>query len=211
MFSFQQSVVLFFARFWSVTGRSSRSEFWWGFLLYLILTFLIELASKVLAPIFGSIIVNASFVIYLVIVCSMMCLTARRLHDRGLNGLWCLLYLIPLLGVLILAFIALKPSFAFSNRFGIDPTSDVIGHYNFYAKRHFVRHGAYFGQTIHDYQGYQGDPNFTHHHHNQGGAGTDPFAGGFGESPFKEHFRNNQQQAPNNGASSGRRNNNGNM
>lgn len=190
MFSFKQSAILFFARFWSLTGRSSRAEFWWGALLIFIIQALLSVLMRPLQFAIGDTAYLLIDILLLALTIAFACLFIRRLHDRCMRWYWVLFTLIPVLGWIFVVCVGLKPSFSFSNRYGIDPTSDVEGHFNFYGHRHFVRHGVYYGQTIHDYKGYQGDPNFSFRRD----GGGEPFQDGFGPSPFQDYFRNKGQQ-----------------
>lgn len=78
--SFAEAVKLNFARITDFKGRSRRSELWWNYLAYTILTFCFSLllgTNYMLAAII-------SFILQLVIVP----VTIRRMHDGGHSGIW---------------------------------------------------------------------------------------------------------------------------
>ena len=78
--SFAEAVKLNFARITDFKGRSRRSELWWNYLAYTILTFCLSLllgTNYMLAAII-------SFILQLVIVP----VTIRRMHDGGHSGIW---------------------------------------------------------------------------------------------------------------------------
>lgn len=78
--SFAEAVKLNFARITDFKGRSRRSELWWNYLAYTILTFCFSLllgTNYMLAAII-------SFILQLVIVP----VTIRRMHDGGHSSIW---------------------------------------------------------------------------------------------------------------------------
>ena len=78
--SFAEAVKLNFARITDFKGRSRRSELWWNYLAYTILTFCFSLllgTNYMLAAII-------SFILQLLIVP----VTIRRMHDGGHSGIW---------------------------------------------------------------------------------------------------------------------------
>ena len=78
--SFAEAVKLNFARITDFKGRSRRSELWWNYLVYTILTFCLSLllgTNYMLAAV-------VSFILQLVIVP----VTIRRMHDGGHSGIW---------------------------------------------------------------------------------------------------------------------------
>ena len=92
-----ESVTSVFRNFVNFNGRARRSEFWWfalfAFLSQIVLNFV---------PILGSI-------YSLVLLLPSLAVTARRLHDTNRTAWWMLLYLVPIVGIIVLAimFIAL--------------------------------------------------------------------------------------------------------
>ncbi|MDO5617968.1 DUF805 domain-containing protein [Kocuria sp.] len=129
---FLQAIGLFYRRYFVLLGRSSRSEYWYGFLYGTALQVLLALAF-VLAG-------GTSFLAYftappgteagaaavvdfigqgvgLVHVIPSVTSTVRRLHDAGYSGWFFLIALLPLLGPVILLFFLLRPSVPLSPEF----------------------------------------------------------------------------------------------
>lgn len=78
--SFAEAVKLNFARITDFKGRSRRSELWWNYLVYTILTFCLSLLLGTNYILIAVI----SFFLQLVIVP----VTIRRMHDGGHSGIW---------------------------------------------------------------------------------------------------------------------------
>ena len=103
------AIRLFFKNYFNFTGRSSRSEYWWFLLAYLIITVVIAILEALIIGIdyAGSGVVSNLF--NLVTLIGWLSLTARRLQDRGHTGWWQFAYLIPIIpliyfGILFLEF-----------------------------------------------------------------------------------------------------------
>lgn len=79
--SFAEAVKLNFARITDFKGRSRRSELWWNYLMYVILTFCLSLLLGN-----GNLIVLA--IISLILQLAIVPVTIRRMHDRGHSGIW---------------------------------------------------------------------------------------------------------------------------
>ena len=101
-----QSVLSKYAVF---SGRASRSEFWWWYLvctIYQIVGFLI--GSFLITSIggnqaYGEDVANLIIIIVsLPILLPTLAVSVRRLHDLNRSGWWYLLILIPLIGPIIL-------------------------------------------------------------------------------------------------------------
>ena len=71
-------------------GRARRQEFWMFTLFYCLASILV---SMIFLPLFGSLLMLGLLVPSLAV-------NVRRLHDVGKSGLWMLLYLIPIVGVI---------------------------------------------------------------------------------------------------------------
>lgn len=112
--SFSESVCNFFTKIFSVEGTASRAEFWYGALMYLILSVSIILytlfASKnMMISLFeyenGAYIV-LFFDIFMGLLVAFLFVAlisagARRLHDTGKSAHYLWMYLIPLVGYII--------------------------------------------------------------------------------------------------------------
>lgn len=99
MFSTKQALNLAIARIFSITGRSSRAEFWWicfilfflSFFLGTIATFSMFLFSPLEVLVYS---LFGLFGVFLVSLLVLIPISIRRLHDINLSGWW-LIVLIP--------------------------------------------------------------------------------------------------------------------
>ncbi|KEJ88753.1 DUF805 domain-containing protein [Sulfitobacter donghicola] len=110
-----------FVHIFNFSGRSTRSEFWWPYLLfttiYLVATVFDALTFISLVQQHGQNAIlelgAASFaspLIALVIFVPILSLSIRRLHDAGFSGFWLLISFIPIVGWLALFVMYLLPS-----------------------------------------------------------------------------------------------------
>ncbi len=118
-------------KYGSITGRASRSEYWWFVLFYTIGTLILGYFAG-----FASIITSAygyedviflsgpGGILFIIFVLAMIipCITVsiRRLHDLDRSGWWFLVSLIPL-GSLLLSIYFLFKGTDGANSFGEDP------------------------------------------------------------------------------------------
>jgi len=88
-----------YSRFWKkyavFSGRASRSEFWWVYLINAIISLIVNLAHNDALTILGGLYSLATIV-------PSLALGARRLHDVNRSGWWQLLAIIPIIGWIIL-------------------------------------------------------------------------------------------------------------
>ena len=91
------AIRLFFKNYFNFTGRSSRSEYWWFLLAYLIVTVVIAILEALIIGIDYAGSGVASNLFTLVTIIGWLSLTARRLQDRGHTGWWQFVYLIPII------------------------------------------------------------------------------------------------------------------
>ena len=118
-----QAIGSFLRRFADFRGRSSRSEYWWSYLAYV-------LALTVLAVLFAALatlseaIGRAAGVLFalclLTLAVPQLAITFRRLHDINRSAWWLLVSLLPAGQFVILVFL-LKRGTDGPNRFGFDP------------------------------------------------------------------------------------------
>jgi uncharacterized membrane protein YhaH (DUF805 family) len=110
------------------SGRASRSEYWWTYLLLVIVSFVTAFVDTMMVIS----LVEArgeeglmslrpfDFVtawVWIMILPTFLSLSARRLHDAGFSGLWLLLYIIPL-GAVVLLILHALPSQAHTSVLG---------------------------------------------------------------------------------------------
>ena len=109
MEEFQQAVKTCFNKYAVFTGRAGRPEFWWFFLL--------QVAVYVVASMVHGLIYVVAMLALLV---PAIAVGARRLHDTGKSGWFMLLGLIPVVGLVLLYFMAL-PGQPQDNEYGPAP------------------------------------------------------------------------------------------
>ena len=136
--SLGQAVGRFFRKYATFTGRASRSEFWWVFLFRWLIITVGAIGSVALGaatqseadrssnnPGPGALILAVPLVLFLLaILVPSIALQVRRLHDANLPGPLVLIVLVPSLGALLLAILALLPTSPAGARFdaGAAPT-----------------------------------------------------------------------------------------
>lgn len=97
------AVKLFFKNYFNFTGRASRSEYWWAYLAFVIVSLVIMIAEGLAMGIdyAGSGVASNLFTFATLV--GWLSLNARRLQDRGHTGWWQLAYLIPLIPLVYFA------------------------------------------------------------------------------------------------------------
>lgn len=124
---FQDAVRRGFEKYVTISGRASRSEYWWWFLF----VFLGNSAAGLLdAMVFGfgdgsTRLLQALFSLGTLL--PTICVAGRRLHDRDMSAWWLLIGLIPLIGWLVLLYFYVMPGTPGPNRFGPDPLGGTNG------------------------------------------------------------------------------------
>lgn len=151
MFSFKQALDLAFARMMSITGRSSRSEYWWSYLAFILAYIVLSILTGVFAAIsttLGNLFALVAGIVVFVLSIAMLLQGIRRLHDRDMSGWWMLLILVPIIGGLVVLVLTILPGTPGTNRFGINPVADNAGHYNYYTTKQYKQYGAYGAQNF---------------------------------------------------------------
>jgi uncharacterized membrane protein YhaH (DUF805 family) len=120
--------VAVFEYFTTFYGRASRSEFWITNIIFYVLNVVLQASSRILDHMNGgSQIIFGLFliVLYLAVLWSSVSFLARRWHDRGKSGLWCLLLLVPIVGpiwtLIECGFFAGRSDSNFSNQIYVPP------------------------------------------------------------------------------------------
>jgi uncharacterized membrane protein YhaH (DUF805 family) len=88
---FTDAVKSCFSKYVEFKGRSSRSEYWWFQLFYI----LVAIIGSVIDPILGG-------VVYLVLFLPLLAVSVRRLHDKDKSAWFLLFYFIPIVGAIII-------------------------------------------------------------------------------------------------------------
>lgn len=138
---FKQAVRSAFTNYATVTGRASRSEYWYFVLFALLGGFatgfldsmffgagevthaVVEATDHITRSVGGTHRpigpLNAMFSVLVLIPA--VCLGVRRLHDTNRSGWWMLLVFVPLVGPIILLIWYCTPGMPRQNRFGANP------------------------------------------------------------------------------------------
>ena len=101
-------------------GRARRSEYWYFVLCSLVVTIVLGVFDGMISRMTGSAVGILGCVYGLAVLVPSIAVGVRRLHDTNRSGWWCLLALVPLVGLLLLWFLA-QDSDASSNRYGQNP------------------------------------------------------------------------------------------
>ena len=104
----------FFKGFLDFTGRSTRSDFWWGWLmnnvfcipLYIIYFQMILNDGKEVDPISGVAILSLYIILFMVLFIPSLALKVRRLRDAGIHWAFIFLYFVPMGGIALLVLLA---------------------------------------------------------------------------------------------------------
>lgn len=122
MMSFGESVKTCFQKYVTFKGRARRSEYWWFWLLNLIVsivTLVLDYKLDMINIEFG---IGALSGLYtLIVFLPSLAVSVRRLHDTGHSGWYYLLTFIPILGALFLLYFFASDSAPEENRYGKSP------------------------------------------------------------------------------------------
>ena len=118
---FGEAIGAGFKKYATLSGRSSRSEFWY-WTLYYFLCLAAILAAGTLA---GEDLVWIGYVVFALLnFMPSLAVTVRRLHDIDRSGWWYLLIFVPIIGpfaaILLIAWFTIRGTVG-ENRFGPDP------------------------------------------------------------------------------------------
>jgi len=115
--NFPQAIASGFIKYFTFSGRASRSEYWYWVLFIVLGEVVAAIVDGVVFQyedaVFGS-------VFYLAIILPWIAIQVRRLHDIDLRGWWILLNLVPVIGLYMFVLQCTKGTEG-ANRFGPDP------------------------------------------------------------------------------------------
>ena len=107
------------------SGRARRSEYWYYMLVYLIIYAALAVVNVVTGTFsYTSGIGLLGGIFALALLLPSVGVGIRRLHDTGRSGWWLLLGLVPVVGIVLLFFLA-QDSEVGTNRFGPNPKTAV--------------------------------------------------------------------------------------
>lgn len=109
----------------SISGRASKSEFWWFLIIYVLYVlmcyFLPYSFSGLLSDATVAIIFKGMMLIWLLMLAPLISVTIRRLHDVNKGGLDLFFILIPFIGFILLWIWIGKKSDLSTNQYGPPP------------------------------------------------------------------------------------------
>ncbi|OJX40733.1 MAG: hypothetical protein BGO78_05755 [Chloroflexi bacterium 44-23] len=97
--TFFESIIVCFNKYADFNGYASRSEFWW-------FTLFVALVASAMTYLNE----NLGAIIMILILLPFLAVGARRLNETGKNGWWLFYLLIPIGGIVLLAFLWAKPA-----------------------------------------------------------------------------------------------------
>ena len=118
--SFSEAVRLGFSRMFSFQGRSRRSEFWWFYLLIVIIEIMIATLVVLNFRDNRESLDSAKLFLQFVFWIPILGVSVRRLHDSGKSGLWLLLALTGIGSIVLLMMFCLDSERG-ENKYGLSP------------------------------------------------------------------------------------------
>ena len=123
--TFSEAFPMVMKKFATFSGRASRPEFWYFWLTCFLVNFVFNLIAQLLGPesAASGIIAIVQGLFSLAVVIPYIAVAVRRLHDTNRTGWWCLLFLVPVIGwIILLIFLAGAPTPG-TNMYGPQPRS----------------------------------------------------------------------------------------
>jgi uncharacterized membrane protein YhaH (DUF805 family) len=123
--SIGQAVSRFFKKYATFSGRASRSEFWWWYLVFAVVTAVLYAIAAAVGAAGATVSDDGTTLVYgpsfwlgsipyiawgLATVIPWLALAWRRLHDTNRSGWWYFIGLVPVVGAIILIVFFLLPS-----------------------------------------------------------------------------------------------------
>ena len=97
-------------KFATISGRATRSEYWWFQLFIYVVTFTLMIFGAALEKKGGEIFTGIGFIFYIIMMIPNFCSRVRRLHDGGHSGWFLFWNCIPYIGGFIVLFAELQES-----------------------------------------------------------------------------------------------------
>ena len=124
--------VVYRDKFGDFNGRASRSEYWWGYLGYFVVStvvwvgaMIVSLALSMVSPELGFVVMLLPFLALLVFAIPMISSSVRRLHDTGKSGWLILITFIPCIGLIMWLVWMIEEGQAHDNAYGPVPTNTL--------------------------------------------------------------------------------------
>lgn len=108
--NFTDAVKTCFKKYFTSSGRASRSEFWYWVLFVLLLQILANLILE-----------DLSLFLSLFLFFPGLTVSIRRLHDVNMTAWWLLIAFIPLIGLLFTIYFGIKKGHHRENKYGEKP------------------------------------------------------------------------------------------
>ena len=112
--NFFNAIKFGFNGYFDFSGRSSRSEYWWFLLFFMVVSFVVPLLDSTQS---GLISILAVLGLYIPV----LAVQVRRLHDINRSGWWILISFVPIVGAILLLVWHCSKGTQGDNRFGKDP------------------------------------------------------------------------------------------
>ena len=117
-------------KYFTISGRASRSEYWWftlagglfAFIWGLSIAFAILLVDQISGTLYAMLMLFFVMAMLALIVPSIT-VSIRRLHDTGRSGWWYFVTFLPYVGSIILLVFTLLPSEEGENEYGPNPNA----------------------------------------------------------------------------------------
>ncbi|MCF6195431.1 MAG: DUF805 domain-containing protein [Emcibacter sp.] len=117
---FKDAVKSAFSKYFTISGRACRSEYWYYVLFIILVSFGLMMVSMII-PFLAML----GMVFSLATIIPSITVAIRRLHDIDRSGWWLLISFIPLIGTIVLLIFFVKQGTEGPNDFGDDPLAHV--------------------------------------------------------------------------------------
>ncbi|MBU89644.1 MAG: DUF805 domain-containing protein [Euryarchaeota archaeon] len=123
MMPFMSAMKSGFKNSFSLSGRASRSEYWFWVLGGMIFQMTMIIGSIVLAIVEIPVLPGLMILAPILLVPGSITLVVRRLHDVGMSGWFWFVVLVPLIGAIYLIYLFVQEGDAGENAYGAVPTN----------------------------------------------------------------------------------------
>ncbi|MEC7708850.1 MAG: DUF805 domain-containing protein [Candidatus Thermoplasmatota archaeon] len=114
------------------SGRASRSEYWWGYLGYVVVAMVVQIVAIVgaialsgVSEGLAALMLVVPIVFGLALFIPTLAVTVRRFHDTGKSGWLVLVLLIPCIGTILWLVWTIEDGQAHDNAYGSVPTNTL--------------------------------------------------------------------------------------